>query len=91
MIIVGLETGMKTRRFNVDQILNKVHRGIVWGCIGLTGYGFYLAGLRVYRYQTVLKPLGEERKKQKELELLAEGQEKSEFLPEAPLATSEKQ
>jgi len=82
---------MKSRRFNTENILNKIHRGIIWGCVGLTCYGFYLAGLRVYRYQTVLKPLGEERRKQKELELLREGQDKSEFLPEAPSVNTESQ
>jgi len=82
---------MKSRRFNTENILNKIHRGIIWGCVGLTCYGFYLAGLRVYRYQTVLKPLGEERRKQKELELLREGQDQSEFLPEAPSVNTESQ
>jgi len=82
---------MKSRRFNTENILNKVHRGVVLGCVGLTCYGFYLAGLRVYRYHTVLKPQGEERRKLKELELLAEGQANSEFLPEAPFVNSEKQ
>jgi len=82
---------MKSRRFNVENILNKVHRGIVWSCVGLTCYGFYLAGLRVYRYHTVLKPLGEERRRLQEIELLKEGQEQSEFLPEAPFVNTEKQ
>jgi len=76
---------MKPRRFNVELVLNKVHRGIVWGCIGLTGYGFYLAGLRVYRYHTVLKPIGEERRRLQEADLLVEGRDTSEFLPEAPV------
>ena len=75
---------MKPRRIRVEKVLDTVHKGIVWGCLGLTFYGFYLAGLRVHRYYTVIKPLGEERQRQLELELLSEG--KSElFLPERPL------
>ena len=73
------------RRVPVEKILDTVHRSLVLGCVGLTVFGFYLAGLRFHRYFTVLKPAGEERRRLKELELLAEGQEKSEFiLPEPP-------
>lgn len=76
---------MKRNRVRVEKILDTVHRSLVLGCVGLTAYGFYLAGLRVHRYFTVLKPAGEERKRLKELELLSEGQEKSEYLlPEPP-------
>lgn len=78
---------MKGNRIRVERVLDTVHRSIVWGCVGLTAYGFYLAGLRFHRYFTVLKPAAEERRRLKELELLAEGQDKAEFLlPEPPKA-----
>ena len=83
---------MKPKRLRFDNVLDKIHRSIVWGCVGLTLYGFYIAGWRVHRYITVLKPAGEERERQKKLALLAEGQDKAaelqdkavEFLPEPP-------
>ena len=86
---------MKRNRVRVEKILDTVHRSIVLGCVGLTIYGFYLAGLRFHRFYTVLKPAGEERKRLKELELLSEGQEKSIdsqefFLPELPKLDKEK-
>lgn len=72
----------RVRRF--DKLLDTVHRSLVWGCVGLTAYGLFLAGLRVHRYYTVLVPLGEERRLLKEQELLAANQEKSELLLELP-------
>lgn len=77
---------MKSNRLRVEKVLDKIHRTLVWGCVGLTAYGFYLAGWRVHRYITVLKPAREERERLKKLELLAEGQDKAEFLPEPPKA-----
>lgn len=50
-------------------LLDKLHRGAVWVCIGLTCYGTYLTGMRVYNYLTVVRPAN----KQKEIELLQEG------------------
>lgn len=82
---------MKRNRVRVEKILDTVHRSIVLGCVGLTVYGFYLAGLRFHRYYTVLKPAGDERRRLKELELLSEGQDKSEFLlPEPPQLAKDK-
>ena len=77
------------RRFTWNRVLDKVHRGLVLGCVGLTVYGFYLAGLRVHRYYTVLVPLGEERRRQKELELLGEGRDTSDSIPAPPSRPSE--
>ncbi len=34
------------------HILDRLHRGVVWTCIGLTAYGTYLLGWRVHRYFT---------------------------------------
>lgn len=76
---------MKRNRARLEKILDTAHRGIVLGCVGLTIYGLYLAGLRYNHYITVTKPAIEERKRLKELELLAEGRDKAEFLlPEPP-------
>jgi len=72
-------------RFRVNQILDTLHRGAVWSCVGLTVYGLYLGGLRVHRYYTVVKPAFLEKKRLQELELLEEGRDKLEqFLPEPP-------
>ena len=42
------------RRFTLDRVFDKVHQGLVWGCVGLTIYGLALVGLRVHRYYTVI-------------------------------------
>ena len=78
--------GMRPKGLRADRILDGIHKSIVLGCVGLTCFGFYLAGLRVHRYYTVLVPAAEERERLKKLELLAEGQDKKEFLPEPPKA-----
>lgn len=39
-----------------SAIINKMHRGFVWSCLGLTAFGGYLLGLRFYRYFTVIRP-----------------------------------
>lgn len=39
-----------------SQLVDRMHRGFVYTCMGLTAYGGYLLGLRVYRYFTVIKP-----------------------------------
>lgn len=64
------------------SILDKLHRGIVLGCVGLTLYGLVLGGIRVHRYYTVLVPLGEERRK---AEALLEQQKNTEAkVPKSP-------
>ncbi|CAD7087464.1 unnamed protein product [Hermetia illucens] len=45
---------MKKPRQN--HLLDRLHRGVVISCIGLTLYGSYLLGARVYRYFTVIRP-----------------------------------
>lgn len=42
------------------HILDRLHRGVVWTCIGLTIYGSFLLGRRVQRYFTVVKPRRDE-------------------------------
>lgn len=43
-----------------SKFLDKLHRGIVITCMGLTLYGTALIGLRVYRYFSVIRPSREE-------------------------------
>ncbi|XP_062554342.1 uncharacterized protein LOC134219584 [Armigeres subalbatus] len=47
-----------------NLLLDKLHRGVVYTCMGLTLYGTYLLGHRVYRHFTVIKPaiLAEEKR-----------------------------
>ncbi|XP_065088511.1 uncharacterized protein LOC135709985 [Ochlerotatus camptorhynchus] len=40
-------------------IVDRLHRGFVYTCLGLTMYGSYLIGQRVYRYFSIIKPARE--------------------------------
>ncbi|XP_059620781.1 uncharacterized protein LOC132264552 [Phlebotomus argentipes] len=51
-----------------DKMYDRVHRGVVWACIGLTLYATTMLGTRVFNYFTVVKPA----RKQQELELVKE-------------------
>lgn len=42
------------------RFLDLAHRGVVVTCIGLTLYGSWLLGHKVYRYFTIIKPRREE-------------------------------
>lgn len=44
------------RKIPKTNFLDKLHRGVVIACIGLTAYGTVLIGHKVYRYFTVVKP-----------------------------------
>ncbi|CRK86915.1 CLUMA_CG000736, isoform A [Clunio marinus] len=44
------------RKYPTSKILDKLHRGVVWTCMGVTAYGTFLIGMRVYRYFTVVRP-----------------------------------
>lgn len=44
------------KKIPTSRLLDKLHRGVVIACIGLTFYGTALIGNRVYRYFTVIKP-----------------------------------
>ncbi|GAB0091648.1 uncharacterized protein DMENIID0001_065040 [Sergentomyia squamirostris] len=61
---------------NRDKLYDRIHRGFVWTCMGLTVYGTYLLGARVYRYFTVVKPERERR----ELEMIQENAQQSSTL-----------
>lgn len=51
------------------NILDRLHRGVVYTCIGLTVYGGYLLSLRVHRYITVTRP----NRQAAELQMIQEG------------------
>ena len=58
-----------------NKLFDSLHRGAVVTCVGVTLYGCFLLGLKVYKHFTVIVP----QRKLKELEeskhLLAEGRE----------------
>jgi len=39
-----------------SRILDILHRGFVATCVGVTVFGLYIGGLRVYHYLSVTKP-----------------------------------
>ncbi|XP_004523597.1 uncharacterized protein LOC101458445 [Ceratitis capitata] len=47
---------MQKKRVRVNNLLDKLHRGVVYTCIGVTLYGTFLLGMRVHRYLTVVRP-----------------------------------
>lgn len=57
----------KTARNNL--ILDRLHKGVVVTCIGLTFYGCFLLSLRVHRYFTVIRPARQEQ----DLKMIKEG------------------
>ncbi|XP_073828055.1 uncharacterized protein [Musca autumnalis] len=57
---------MQKKRIGGRGLLDKLHRGAVYACIGVTLYGTFLLGMRGYRYYTVVKP-------ERERKLLEEG------------------
>ncbi|XP_037935746.1 uncharacterized protein LOC119669796 [Teleopsis dalmanni] len=57
---------MQKRRIKTSSILDKLHRGFVYTCIGVTLIGTYALGERVYRYFTVVRP----QRKQEELKMI---------------------
>lgn len=42
------------------HILDRLHKGFVITCMGVTLYGTFLLGMRVYRYFTVIQPANKE-------------------------------
>ncbi|EDW86237.1 uncharacterized protein Dwil_GK16051 [Drosophila willistoni] len=60
---------MQKKPLNANTLLDKLHRGAVYACIGVTLYGTYILGMRYYHYYTVIRP----EKQQAELKLLDEG------------------
>jgi len=56
-----------------SQIADLLHKGFIWTCVGLTGYGLVIGGFRVYNYIYVTRPHRQALEKQK---LLSEEQSK---------------
>ncbi|XP_053659341.1 uncharacterized protein LOC128708389 [Anopheles marshallii] len=74
---------MKRQSRNV--LFDRLHRGVVYTCMGLTLYGTYMLGVRVYRYFTVIKPA----RQAEELKMLEAGAAKqAPSLDTAPTLTS---
>lgn len=47
---------MKRRRANSYNIIDKLHRGAVWMCIGVTVGGTCILGARLWNYYMYEKP-----------------------------------
>ncbi|XP_044743732.1 uncharacterized protein LOC123305954 [Chrysoperla carnea] len=61
------------KKMRPSLILDRLHKGFVCACLGLTVYGGYLLSLRAYRYFAYIKPMREQQKLKSQEELLAEG------------------
>lgn len=61
------------KKMRSSVILDRLHRGAVYTCLGLTAYGGYLLGWRVYRYFTVIKPARDQQQIMSKEHLLSEG------------------
>ncbi|XP_053696406.1 uncharacterized protein LOC128743769 [Sabethes cyaneus] len=44
------------RKQSKNQLLDRLHRGVVYTCIGVTLWGSWVLGTRLYHYYTVVKP-----------------------------------
>ncbi|KAL1396279.1 hypothetical protein pipiens_010635 [Culex pipiens pipiens] len=65
-----LNSSKKTMKKQAKNlILDRMHRGVVYTCMGLTLWGSYMLGMRFYRYFTVIKPARQE----EELRMLQAG------------------
>ncbi|XP_067634807.1 uncharacterized protein [Eurosta solidaginis] len=47
---------MQKKRVLVNTVLDKLHRGAVYACMGVTLYGTFLLGLKVKHYFTESRP-----------------------------------
>ncbi|XP_017773841.1 PREDICTED: uncharacterized protein LOC108560693 [Nicrophorus vespilloides] len=54
-------------------LMERLHKGFVLTCLGITIYGMTEMGMRWYRYFTVLRPQIKEKERLDKLQLLAEG------------------
>ncbi|CAB3253474.1 unnamed protein product [Arctia plantaginis] len=61
------------KKYARNMLYDKLHRGGVLVCIGLTLYGSVLLGDHFYKYFKYVKPQIDAAKKAAEKELLAEG------------------
>ncbi|XP_046396920.1 uncharacterized protein LOC124163858 [Ischnura elegans] len=63
------------RRYSRNVLFDRLHKGVVYTCMGLTIYGFYLFGIRVQHYWTVIRPERQLREAKLKEQLLREGKE----------------
>ncbi|CAG4980019.1 unnamed protein product [Colias eurytheme] len=61
------------KKYPRTALYDKLHRGFVICCVGLTIYGSVILGEHFYRYFRYMKPQIEASKAAAEKELLAEG------------------
>lgn len=61
------------KKYARNVLYDKLHRGVVLCCVGLTLYGSVLLGDHFYKYYTYVKPQIEAAKATAEKELLSEG------------------
>lgn len=64
---------MLRKKVRSSFVLDKLHKGFVCACVGVTIYGTYLLGWRFYRYFTVVKPDKEQKELLAKQSLLTEG------------------
>ena len=69
---------MLRKRRPAGYLIDKLHKGFVLSCIGVTLYGLGVAGHRAYLYFTVTRPArAEEQLRQLQLEALKKEELKS--------------
>lgn len=61
------------KKARASAILDKLHKGFVCTCVGVTLYGTYMLGWRFYRYFTVIRPENQQKELKMKQSLLAEG------------------
>ncbi|XP_065168804.1 uncharacterized protein [Atheta coriaria] len=64
-------------------LLDRLHKGVVLTCIGITLYGVGHLGLRWYRYFTVLRPEAKQRELLDQQKLLTEGSSNIDLLTDS--------
>lgn len=61
------------KKYARTMLYDKLHKGVVLCCVGLTLYGTVILGDHVYRYFRYVRPQTQAAKAAAEQELLAEG------------------
>ena len=67
--ITDISQEIVMRKVPKAMFIDKLHRGAVSLCIGVTVIGTALFGVRIYRYFSVIKPMRQEQ----ELKMIQEG------------------
>lgn len=63
------------RKKAANELLNKLHKGFVLGCVALTLGGLGVLGVKAFHYLSVVRPAAKERQLEAQQELLGEGAE----------------